>query len=256
MKTKTTIIILAVLILVAGASWLIYKDLSNKEPQAQEAENTASTTESNSQAEQIAENEAYQALANEIISHPIAFGKDVSEADKQRYTKKINEIKESIRKNFDYDLVWLDLGNYLKAAGDYNGAIEAFNFVGKIRPESYVCFHNLGDLYGFYLKNYPKAEESFLKAIKNEPASADSYVLLTQVYYSYEAGKAKIEPLLLKGIKSNPTNASLKIMLGEYYNREGNNVEALKYFEEAFKSDPTNTALKEDIEKLKALIGL
>lgn len=201
------------------------------------------------------ENVKLKTLALKIISEPIIFKTSLSEDSKKLFTQKINEIHDLVKQDYNYLNQWLDLGSYRKLIGDYEGAIEALNFAVAIRPDDYVAFHNLGDLYGFYLKNYPKAEENFLKSITFKPANEDAYIQLATIYqYSYKEKSGETENILLKGISSNPGSATLKIALGNYYKTIGRNTDALKYFEDALKLMPNNVSLQQDIELLKKSI--
>ena len=59
------------------------------------------------------------------------------------------------------------------------------------------------------------------------------------------------EKIFLLGIKSNPGEVSLKILLGQYYERRGQLTDALRYYEEALKLNPNNQSLKQEISRLK-----
>lgn len=198
----------------------------------------------------VVKDPALKVLAMQIIAKPVVFNTTLTDAKKQEIVKQIEELKKQITTNYDTDLPWLMLGNYLKSLKDYDGTIEAWNFLATIRPKGYLAFHNLGSLYGFELRNYSKSEENFLKAIKNNASNIDAYSQLVAVYETYKP--EKIEQFLLSGIKSNPNNdASLKIMLGQYYAKAGNKTEAIKYLEEALKISPTNAEVKAEIEELR-----
>jgi tetratricopeptide (TPR) repeat protein len=137
--------------------------------------------------------------------------------------------------------------------GDYEGAVEAYEFVVQIRPKDYVAYANLGDLYGFYLKNYPKSEQSFLAVINNDPEAINVYNQLATIYeYGFKEKIQEAENILLLGMKSNPKIAAFKILLAQYYERQGRKADALKYFEEALKLDSVNQSLQQDVLRLKS----
>lgn len=193
---------------------------------------------------------ALKVLAMQIIAKPVVINIMLTDAQKQETIKLIDGVKKEITTNYDVDTPWLMLGNYRKSLRDYDGAIEAWNFLTTIRPKGYLAFHNLGSLYGFELHNYQKSEENFLKAIQNSPNNIDAYSQLVTIYESAKTPE-KIEKLLLDGIKSNPSDVSLKIMLGQYYAKAGQKTETLQYLEEALKLNPTNAEVKTEIEALK-----
>ena len=195
------------------------------------------------------EDAALRARALEIINKPVVTKAAVSPESQKQAEEKIAAAKKLIQENYDYDLPWLELAAYRQVLGDFDGAIKALDFLGTIRPKGYVSFHNLGVIYGFYLKNYPKSEENFLKSIENNSTNFDAYSQLITVYEAYKPEKA--ESLLMSAIKQYPSNASFKIMLGQYYAKIGKKAEAIQYLEEALKLNPANTELKAEIEELK-----
>lgn len=264
MKSKIIIGIVIVAIIIVG-TWYALKRSSTISPvdtnQQSEGlilpDSTTQTTSSTTQGannqtktQPVVKDPALKLLAMQIIAKPIVINATITDAQKQEIIKQIDEIKKQITVNYDSDTPWLMLGNYRKSLKDYNGAIEAWNFLITIRPKGYLAFHNLGSLYGFELHNYTKSEENFLKAIQNESKNIDAYSQLVTIY---EAAKTpeKIEALLLGGIKSNPNDASLKIMLGQYYAKIGNKTAAIKYLEEALKISPANTEVQTEIDALK-----
>ena len=260
MKSKVVIGVVVLVVIIAGV-WYTLKRSDTIQPISIDQQSddlilpdtTISTTSSTTQSvnnQTLSPDPALKIRAMQIISKPIVINTTLPDTQKQEITKQIDEIKKQITINYDTDLPWLMLGNYRKSAKDYDGAIEAWNFLGVIRPKGYLAFHNLGSLYGYELQNYLKSEENFLKSIQNEPRNIDAYSQLVTVYESAKTPE-KIEKLLLDGIKLNPNDVSLKIMLGQYYAKVGKKTEALRYLEEALKLSPTNVEIKAEIEELK-----
>lgn len=257
MKTKISIAVLILIVLTGG--WYLMRS----RPQTENNQaNNDSLLESNTASSSLSqsstttpntaatpEDPALKAQAMKIIARPIVVKSALTEAAKKDIIEKIEGVKKEITQNYNQDTPWVMLGAYRKVLGDYDGAIEAWNFLTIIRPKGYLAFHNLGSLYGYELRNYPKSEQNFLKSIQNEPRNLDAYSQLVTVYETYNP--TKIEPFLLSSIKSRPNEPLLKILLGQYYAKAGNKVEALKYLEEALKLDPNNTALKAEINQLK-----
>ena len=121
-----------------------------------------------------------------------------------------------------------------------------------IRPGHYIALNNLGDIYAFTLENYLKAEEYFLKSVKSSPTNVNGYAQLATIYeYRYTAKAASAELILLEGIKANPKNVYLLALLGDYYRRHNNTVEALRYFREALAVSPNNASLQAEIAALE-----
>lgn len=261
---KKILIAAGLIILIAVAGWFVWRGYNRNQENNDiskdifvDVNSVASSTDnvgsSIAATSGTAQSDALKTLALSIISKPIVFKTNLSESGKNFAREKIEAAIKMIKDNYDYDLPWLDLGAYRKLIGDYDGAIDAWNFLLKIRPHSYVASNNLGDLYGFILKNYPKAEENFLKSLEENPNNINGYVQLATIYeYWYKEKSGNVEPLFLAGIENNPTDVSLKIALAEYYERAGRKADAIKYFEEALKLNPSNVSVSEELAKLKA----
>ncbi|HEY4499596.1 MAG TPA: tetratricopeptide repeat protein [Candidatus Paceibacterota bacterium] len=250
---KKTLIIIGFIGLIVGASWFGWSQMA-KTPVVNSPQSEATSTVNDIKPAPVSltEKEKLQQQAIDIINRDILIRVSLSAATEAQAREKIKELSDMIRGNFDYDAPWLDLGSYRRLIGDYDGAREAWEFLAKIRPQSYVVFHNLGDLYAYQFKNYLKGEEYFLKSIANAPGNIQGYIQLATIYQYYDTSKNdKIEPLLLKGITANPKDANLLITLGEYYQDQGRKTEALKYLEEALQLNPKNTSLQQEIEQLK-----
>src|SRR3989344_5838664 len=156
----------------------------------------------------VEEKKSEEKIAAEIISRPIMVGASLSEIDRKRAETKIKETSDLIRSDYDMIYAWYDLGAYRRVIGDFDGAAEAWTFGTLIRPKDFVSYHNLGDLYGFYIKNYPKSEENFLKSIQNNPQNVQAYLDLAVIYESVYKEKAnQVENILLQGLKANTGNA-------------------------------------------------
>ncbi len=191
-----------------------------------------------------------QSIATKILDRPVMVSADLSGQTKQLALQKIKESSDMLRENYDYANPWYDLGSYRKLIGDYTGAVDAWSFVSRIRPNDFISLHDLGDLYAF-LKNYPQAEQYFLASIDKNPENVDAYVQVSAIYqYNDTAKSALIKPLLLRGIAANPGAANLKITLGEYYQRTGNITAARNYLEQALKLNPGNMALRQELDAL------
>lgn len=147
--------------------------------------------------------------------HP---SKDASPAMIAIAQEKIKSSVALIKEDYNHDLPWLDLGAYRKLAGDYDGAIAAWKFLMQIRPNDFVAPHNLGDLYGYVLQNYPESEKYFLKSIENNKNNVPAYLSLSEIYAVPAFNKAdQIEKILLRGLENNPKDANLEARLSSYY---------------------------------------
>lgn len=130
--------------------------------------------------------------------------------------KELKDLSLQLSREPNYLQGWLQVGILRKFLGDYEGASLAWQYASVIRPENYIAFNNLADLYYYYLKDFPKA-----KAI------------------------------LLEGISKNPKSADLMVFLASLYKDQGDKQNSRKYYEEALKLNPPNkAAIEQELNSL------
>ncbi|MBI4992181.1 MAG: tetratricopeptide repeat protein [Candidatus Harrisonbacteria bacterium] len=251
---KRILLILLLAFLIGIVTWYIWKDFQIAENNSQPAVSSPVITNGLSTSTEVirSDNQEFKTRALKLVEGPILVKAALGDRARNQAENKIKELTGLIKNNYNDMAAWLDLGAYRKLIGDYEGAAEAWEFVSEIRPQNFVSFHNLGDLYGFYLEDYPKAESNFLKSIENNSANIDAYIQLAAIYeFHYPEKRDQIENLFLTGIKLNPADYNLKIALGNYYKNLGRKAEALQYWGEALKLNPDNKSLQNDISNLK-----
>lgn len=168
------------------------------------------------------------------LPREIAYPENYTPEVRSIMDKKIEGLVSLLKKNPRNIEAWLDLGIVYKQVGDYQGAKEAWEYVSVLSPGNIVSFNNLGDLYHYYLKDYPNAEKSFLQAIKNDSKYVLSYINLHDLYrYSYKSDTAKAADILKQGISANPGNIDFLVTLAAYYKEKGDTKNARLYYEEA-----------------------
>jgi Tfp pilus assembly protein PilF len=168
------------------------------------------------------------------LDRPVTFTVQFSDSDQEKIKAQAAELSAALKKDANSLTNWLGLGVLRKAIGDYEGARQAWEYANAIRPKNYVSFSNLGDLYHYYLKDYPKAEENLKQAIKNEPSNIAAYRALADLYtQSYTEKLSEVPNVLNLGLKSNPEHYDLLILMASYYKNAGDKVNAKLYYERA-----------------------
>lgn len=147
------------------------------------------------------------------LDRKIVFAGNTSDEVKGIITKNVEKLAKELKENSDLFQNWIDLGMQLKIAGDYKGARDAWEYAGAIRPQNSLSFRNLGDLYGYYLKDNKKSEENFLKAIKNGPKEIEYYFKTADFYREVMKDPIRARAIVEQGIESNPDSKELKSLL-------------------------------------------
>lgn len=127
-------------------------------------------------------------------------------------------------------------GKELYRAGDFAGAIVAFNQAIKLRQDYAEAFLNLGDSY-FQLMAYEKALEAYKKAIRYQPNMATAHNNLGTAYYKLGQHKKAVEPYK-EAIRLNPDAKRTYYNLGATYLELGNQPAALEQYKILETRDP------------------
>ncbi len=112
---------------------------------------------------------------------------------------------------------WLAAGISLKQLEKYEAARDAFLYVAMLWPTQPVPQGNLGSLYHLYLKDFPKSEAAYKKAIELDPAQPGWHRGLYELYrYSYKTTTNAWEAALKDGIKNTNSIDLMAILAGRY----------------------------------------
>jgi tetratricopeptide (TPR) repeat protein len=133
-------------------------------------------------------------------------------ADNQKLLRTIEEqIIAQLRKEPTRVDLWLKLGTDRKIGGDYQAAIEAWEYVAQTAPKdiSATAHGNLGDLYMYFLKDYAKADTRYNQAITLNPNVIEYYRALFYLYRDIFKDHGKAQAILTLGLKNNPNNPDL-----------------------------------------------
>lgn len=263
MNKKILIMSSVAVILIAGAGYWVYKDFFALKAENIGAEDTGKTIGGvNYEIVEVKPDETISAEADdqfkktalEITNMPVVFSSEVSEASKEKIKTAIEELNKQIGEEYSHLDLLLELGIKRQSVGDYVGAAKTWEFAGLVFPKNYITFQNLGFVYGFYLKDYVLSEKNYLKSLENDPTNTQVYLDLVDIY-NFSGQAEKIPEFLKSGFKNagDANEAQLKALLAKYYADNKDNANAVKYYEEVLVVDPSNTTIKQEIERLRAL---
>ncbi len=147
---------------------------------------------------------------------------------------------------------WIELGSFAKIIGDYQEASNIWEYTAVNWPDAIVAYHNLGDLYGSYLKDYVKAEKNMLRVIDLDKSYTSEYISLYGLYTRlYGVKDERVPAILIKGLMNNPKSVDLMITLATYYRDISDGLNARKYYEMAMvqAKELSNLKLQDTIEE-------
>ncbi len=250
MKRQTILIVVLIVAALGLVTFFIFKNLK---PFQSPSLNTETTSPNNENSTSIANTNNNQPLAS-VPKMPdfskIAISSSIAPADRNKLIAEIRDTITAIKQSPDYVQEWLQLGILRKAAGDYEGAAEIWKYVTLIRPDDYIAFNNLGDLYKYYLKNYSQAEKYWLRSVALKTDFVQGYQELSDLYrYNLKKPDSAVS-ILIEGINKNPKITDLPMYLATYYQDMGDKINAKKYFEKVLTIDPNNQAAKDGIKSL------
>lgn len=152
----------------------------------------------------------------------------------EKYQKNLAEIAERLEKNpRNYD-AWLGIAYIKKLFSNYIGTRDAWEYAKIVSPDSPTAYFNLGELYGYELKDPMKAEENYKSALRLNPYNFDYYRGLANFYEDVLKTPEKAETILLSALDKIPhTEVYLFAEIGAFYRDQKNYAKAIEYFEKA-----------------------
>lgn len=209
---KTAVIGIITALILAGVAYIIYRDFTGLQ-NSNDANGPGYTIKELSTGEISNISVQTSNIPVPDLNRMVMNNKDLPPEAVEIVEKNIRSLSEELKRNPDQLDQWLDLGIQRKTAGDYEGARDAWDYATAIRPSGSVAFQNLGDLYGYYLRDNMKAEQNFLKAIQNSPSDIYLYFKLNDFYRDVLKDVAKARSLVEQGFKANPSSAELQSLL-------------------------------------------
>ena len=174
-----------------------------------------------------------------------------SDTQKNKLYEEIRVNARAVQDDPTYLFGWVQIGLLKKIIGDYEGAGDAWEYAGVIRPANSVSFANLGELYWKYLPDYARSEKNFRISIKNKPDDPDVYIALSNLYFfSYKEKTRFADDVLLEGIRANPKDVNLLKSLASLYEQQADYIKAVEWWKKALEKEPDNKDIILRIETL------
>jgi len=135
------------------------------------------------------------------------------------------------------------LGRIYESQGKLDLAAQQYQAAIKQDPKSVSSYLLLGDL-SYRTKNYPEAESAYHKAIKLQPENGDIYNNLCWVYLKQNRSIEKTEALIREALTVSPAHRAYYLdTLGVILLRQGRTAESITALKEAVELLPKeNTA--------------
>jgi len=148
-----------------------------------------------------------------VLEKKPVFPNDFPEGLKEKRTSDIASRVEKIRaNNSDFD-AWIDLGINFKAIDDFDSTRICFENASLVKPQSALPVSNLGNLYGYYLKDKVKAEKYYLQSLEIEPNVGFWYYQAFMFYREVMEDEATAKDIIERGVENNPSDEELKNIL-------------------------------------------
>lgn len=150
-----------------------------------------------------------------------------------KYEQALELFNESLEKGTKYTpaLIYTFISNTYAAQDDFENAAVYLEKSLEERPD-YRGYVTLGMDYQT-LKNYEKAEESYLKAIDMDGQKGEGWASLGMMYLEEGISLQKAVEYLEKGIEFSPKIAVIHAYLGVAYFKAGDEIKAEKEFTQA-----------------------
>ncbi|TSC83080.1 MAG: hypothetical protein G01um101419_280 [Parcubacteria group bacterium Gr01-1014_19] len=236
MRKQLLLIVLSLLVIVGGGAGIYFGVFSedpvvtSEEVPVVDGSQTGSTTDP-----EIVENSRpkYQGQALRFIgSDPVV--KTLAAEIIAEKKVELNKFAEIAEKNPSDSLAWLKISEIKKFFNNYKGSVDALEYIKLTSPDDFLVNLNLGNLYGFYLKDYKRAEQNFANAMNH--SGGDQLVAaisaLADLYKDFYKEKYdQVDDLLLIGIEAIPSDVNLVMKLAFYYKEVNNKEGAIQSFE-------------------------
>jgi tetratricopeptide (TPR) repeat protein len=170
------------------------------------------------------------------LDRSVSFPANFPEEAKTAWSNSVAKHKADIEADPNNIEAWLDLALKYKMVQDFDGAIEIWEYLVERNPNDSIALHNIGEYYFHEAKNYPKAEDYFLRSKAISPEFSVNYVDLHELYrYVYKQDTTLAAEVIEEGVTKVTDREKIDLygMLGGYYKEKGMKEGAIAAFTSA-----------------------
>jgi len=136
--------------------------------------------------------------------------------------QELRDQKKIVLQDTKSSPAWFTFGKTKEFLNDHEGAVLAWEIAFKIQQYNFVTAMNLANNYQYFIKDYPKAELYYNKALELRPDFTSAYEGLMDLYrYNWKEKNSEYESLVLKAIEKDSANTvAYTIHLVEFFASE------------------------------------
>jgi len=178
-----------------------------------------------------------------------------AQTGRKEFVEFLRRDKKELKKNLpleDRVTYTLDLGLQWYVLGEYDRAVKWWGKGLALKPDNEIGWYNLGNAYR-RMKDFVQAEAAYEKSISYaRQDELNGCLALGELYGNDYLEKRDQEPEVYKRcLEKSPDNRDLIARLGIYYRDRGDKENAIKYFDELYRLEPT-VELGEEIRLLQS----
>lgn len=235
MTSKTLIIGASLIVAIAAILGIAYLAVKSNPSLSQLATTTPDVTASTSMPGYTIEQVPIEGSGISLpdLDRKVLFAASIPADARIILQGQINATVANLKKNPNSVADWYNLAIYYHEADDFDGARLVWEFLVKAAPNNPVAYENLGKLYHFDLKDFPKAEMYFKEAMTIDK-TMDPYLELYELYdYSYKKDTSLAVDTLNIAAQKFATSSIPYDTLGDYYRTKGDTTDARAAFTKA-----------------------
>ncbi|MBI4250698.1 tetratricopeptide repeat protein [Candidatus Uhrbacteria bacterium] len=177
-----------------------------------------------------------------------------AQTGRKEFVEFLRRDKKELKKDLPFEdrvTYTLDLGLQWYVLGEYGRAVTWWGKGLELKPDNEIGWYNLGNAYR-RMKDFAKAEDAYEKSISYaRQDEINGCLALAELYGNdYLEKRDSVPDVYKRCLEKSPDNRDLIAQLGVYYRDRGDKENAIKYFDELYRLEPT-VELGEEIRLLQ-----